>query len=182
MPSKEKGFAAPHSELNLPGLEHEILKFWKEQRVVERSLEPATGEASDRSAFVFNDGPPFATGLPHYGHLLAGTIKDVIPRYQFMKGHQVERRFGWDCHGLPIESLVEEELDVHGRAEIEAHRACPPSMSIAARTSSAFTREWEQVVTRMGRWVDFENDYKTMDRSFMEIRVVGLSPTLGQGA
>ena len=167
MPSKEKGFAAPHSELDLPDLEHEILKFWKEQRVVERSLAPANGEASGRTAFVFNDGPPFATGLPHYGHLLAGTIKDVIPRYQFMKGHQVERRFGWDCHGLPIESLVEEELDVHGRAEIEA-LGVPAFNDHCRKNVLRFTREWEQVVTRMGRWVDFENDYKTMDRSFME--------------
>jgi isoleucyl-tRNA synthetase len=167
MPRKEKSFAAPQSELDLPGLEHEILKFWKEQRVVERSLAPAAHGVAERPAFVFNDGPPFATGLPHYGHLLAGTIKDVIPRYQSMKGYQVERRFGWDCHGLPIESLVEEELNVHGRAEIEA-LGVPAFNDHCRKNVLRFTREWEQVVTRMGRWVDFENDYKTMDRSFME--------------
>jgi isoleucyl-tRNA synthetase len=167
MPSNDKSFAAPNPELDLPGLEHEILKFWKEQRVVERSLAPASGEGLDRPAFVFNDGPPFATGLPHYGHLLAGTIKDVIPRYQSMRGYQVERRFGWDCHGLPIESLVEEELNVHGRAEIEA-LGVPAFNEHCRKNVLRFTREWEQVVTRMGRWVDFENDYKTMDRSFME--------------
>ena len=167
MPSQEKSFSAPPSELDLPRLEHEILKFWKEQKVVERSMEPEGKDAAERPAFVFNDGPPFATGLPHYGHLLAGTIKDVIPRYQSMKGYQVERRFGWDCHGLPIESLVEEELDVHGRAEIEA-LGVPAFNEHCRKNVLRFTREWEQVVTRMGRWVDFENDYKTMDRSFME--------------
>ena len=162
-PKNDTAFAPPPAELDLPRLERETLEFWERDRVVERSLDPG----SDRPAFVFYDGPPFATGLPHYGHLLAGTIKDVIPRYQYMRGHRVERRFGWDCHGLPIESLVEQELGLNGRVEIE-------ELGVAAfndhcrKNVLRFTREWEQVVTRMGRWVDFENDYKTMDASFME--------------
>jgi isoleucyl-tRNA synthetase len=116
---------------------------------------------------VFYDGPPFATGLPHYGHLLAGTIKDIVPRFWCMRGYQVERRFGWDCHGLPIESLVESELGLHGKADIEAYGV--PRFNAACRAGVLrFTAEWERVVQRMGRWVDFRNDYKTMDFSFME--------------
>src|SRR5690606_28489836 len=122
---------------------------------------------SDRPAFVFYDGPPFATGLPHYGHILPGTIKDIVPRYQTMLGYAVERRFGWDCHGLPIESLVENELGVHGKAEIEAYGI--DKFNAACRAGVLrFTKEWQTTVRRMARWVDFENDYKTMDPSFME--------------
>src|SRR5690606_12767111 len=108
-----------------------------------------------------------ATGLPHYGHLLAGTIKDIVPRYWSMRGYGVERRFGWDCHGLPIETLVEDRIGVHGRAEIEAYGV--PEFNAACRAGVLeFTAEWEAVVKRMGRWVDFRNDYKTMDPTFME--------------
>ena len=114
---------APPASFDLPALEESILQFWQDNEVEARSLrqgaEAARGDG--RTSFAFYDGPPFATGLPHYGHLLAGTIKDVVPRYQAMRGHPVERRFGWDCHGLPIESLVENELDIHGSADIEAY-------------------------------------------------------------
>ena len=106
MPSST--FAAPPAQLDLPGLEKAILDLWRAHDVEGRSLRTTTRpDGSPRPAFVFYDGPPFATGLPHYGHLLAGTIKDIIPRFWCMRGYQVERRFGWDCHGLPIESLVE---------------------------------------------------------------------------
>ncbi|MEZ4430221.1 MAG: isoleucine--tRNA ligase [Nannocystaceae bacterium] len=164
-------FRAPASRLDLPAVEQEILEIWRSRMVEERSLrgERGAGAATQEDAphYVFYDGPPFATGLPHYGHLLAGTIKDVVPRYWFMRGYQVERRFGWDCHGLPIESLVESELGVHGRAEIEAYGV--PKFNAACRAGVLrFTSEWETVVKRMGRWVDFENDYKTMDLGFME--------------
>jgi isoleucyl-tRNA synthetase len=158
------GFSAPPAQLDLPGLETEILALWREKDVEGRSLRPTRPEAP---AYVFYDGPPFATGLPHYGHLLAGTIKDIVPRYWCMNGYWVERRFGWDCHGLPIESLVEDELDVHGKAEIE--RLGVPKFNAACRAGVLrFTAEWEAIVKRMGRWVDFENDYKTMDTTFME--------------
>ena len=154
--------AAP-DVLDLPGIEQAVLAHWRDAGTEAASLH----DAGDRPTFVFYDGPPFATGLPHYGHLLAGTIKDIVPRFWAMRGYHVERRFGWDCHGLPIESLVEKELGVHGRGEIEALGV--PKFNAACRAGVLrFTKEWEQVVKRMGRWVDFDNDYKTMDRSFME--------------
>ncbi|MBK7825175.1 isoleucine--tRNA ligase [Nannocystis sp.] len=161
-------FAAPPAQLDLPALEMATLDLWRARDIEGRSLRTTTrADGSARPAFVFYDGPPFATGLPHYGHLLAGTIKDIVPRYWFMRGYQVERRFGWDCHGLPIESLVEAELGLHGKADIEAHGV--PRFNAACRAGVLrFTAEWERVVQRMGRWVDFRNDYKTMDFSFME--------------
>ena len=152
----------PPAKLELPKLEEEILELWKRHDTDGRSLTSKGNEP-----YVFYDGPPFATGLPHYGHLLAGTIKDVVPRYWAMRGHDVERRFGWDCHGLPIESLIEGELGLSGKAEIEAYGI--PKFNDACRGSVArYTREWEQTVRRMGRWVDFENEYRTMDPTFME--------------
>ncbi len=144
-------------------VEKEILSLWQEQGTFEKSLEARKGAEE----FVFYDGPPFATGLPHYGHLLAGTIKDIIPRYQTMRGKYVDRRFGWDCHGLPIEYEVEQALEINGKTEIEDlgvdvfNEKC---RSIVLR----YTKEWRQTVTRMGRWVDFDDDYKTMDPSYME--------------
>jgi isoleucyl-tRNA synthetase len=167
-PMPSSTFAAPPAQLDLPGQEKAILDLWRARDVEGRSLRTTTRpDGSARPAFVFYDGPPFATGLPHYGHLLAGTIKDIIPRFWCMRGYQVERRFGWDCHGLPIESLVESELGLHGKADIEAHGV--PRFNAACRAGVLrFTAEWERVVQRMGRWVDFRNDYKTMDFSFME--------------
>jgi isoleucyl-tRNA synthetase len=156
-------FSSPPAKLDLPALEREILELWQDNGVEERSLR----SDPDKPAYVFYDGPPFATGTPHYGHLLAGTIKDLVPRYWAMRGHHVERRFGWDCHGLPIESLVEKQLGVHGRGEIEALGV--PAFNAACRAGVLkYTKEWETVVKRVGRWVDFENDYKTMDPTFME--------------
>ncbi|MDA0991424.1 MAG: isoleucine--tRNA ligase, partial [Verrucomicrobia bacterium] len=120
-----------------------------------------------RPEFVFYDGPPFATGLPHYGHMLPGTIKDIVPRYQTMRGKFVDRRFGWDCHGLPVEYEVEQDLGISGKTDIETmgvdvfNERC---RSIVLR----YTEEWRATVTRMGRWVDFDRDYKTMDPSYME--------------
>lgn len=146
-----------------PEMEREILALWKQEQTFAKSLELR----KNGPEFVFYDGPPFATGLPHYGHLLAGTIKDVIPRYQAMRGHYVDRRFGWDCHGLPVEYEVEQDLNISGKTEIETlgvdvfNERC---RSIVLR----YTQEWEAIVTRMGRWVDFERDYKTMDPTYME--------------
>jgi isoleucyl-tRNA synthetase len=164
MPSapRKSTLKAPLAEFQLPRLEEEILGLWERQATEKRSLAPRK-----QKAFVFYDGPPFATGLPHYGHLLAGTIKDIVPRYWAMRGHDVERRFGWDCHGLPIESLTENELGLHSKADIEAYGV--PKFNAACRAGVLrYTKEWERTVKRMGRWVDFENDYKTMDASFME--------------
>ena len=151
------------SRTPLPEEEKRVLRFWKENRIFEKSLENRRGARE----FVFYDGPPFATGLPHYGHLLAGTIKDIVPRYQTMRGFRVERRFGWDCHGLPVEYEVEQDLSISGKRDIEKmgvavfNERC---RSIVLR----YTSEWRDIVTRMGRWVDFDNDYKTMDPSYME--------------
>lgn len=143
--------------------EERILKFWNENAVFQASLK----QREKAKAFTFYDGPPFATGLPHYGHLLAGTIKDVVPRYKTMKGFYVSRRFGWDCHGLPVEQEIEKGFDLSGAKSIEAFgigKFNEECRKIVLR----YTEEWKQVVSRMGRWVDFERTYKTMDLSFME--------------
>ena len=117
--------------------------------------------------FVFYDGPPFANGLPHYGHLLTGYVKDVVPRYRTMRGQRVERRFGWDCHGLPAETEAEKELGVSGRGPITEYGIA--RFNEHCRTSVLrYTKEWERYVTRQARWVDFANDYKTMDITYME--------------
>ena len=146
-----------------PLREERILRLWKQGRFFERSLEQRAG----CPLFSFYDGPPFATGLPHYGHLLAGTIKDVIPRYKAMKGFYVPRRFGWDCHGLPVENEIEKAQELSGANAIEAFgvgRFNEECRKIVLR----YTAEWEQSVDRMGRWVNFSNAYRTMDRPFME--------------
>ncbi|MCG8333444.1 MAG: class I tRNA ligase family protein, partial [Proteobacteria bacterium] len=109
-------FKTIKSKVEFPKIEEEILDFWDENRIFFKSLEPK----SEGKTFFFYDGPPFATGLPHYGHLIASTIKDVVPRYQTMLGNSVERRFGWDCHGLPVEFEVEKELGLKGSADIES--------------------------------------------------------------
>ncbi len=160
-------FRSPPQQLKLPAVEHEILELWASRDIEGRSLRDQRKDGGQRPEFVFYDGPPFATGLPHYGHLLAGTIKDIVPRFWYMRGYRVQRRFGWDCHGLPIESLIENELGIHGKAAIEELGV--PKFNAACRAGVLrFTQEWETVVRRMGRWVDFRNDYKTMDTSFME--------------
>ncbi|MGL9732904.1 MAG: class I tRNA ligase family protein [Wolbachia sp.] len=144
-------------------LEKEIIKFWQESKIFERSVE----ERSKDNCFVFYDGPPFANGLPHYGHLLTGFIKDAFARYQTILQKRVERRFGWDCHGLPAEMSAEKELGISGRTEIE--RFGIEKFNNHCRTSvMKFSSEWEKYVNRQARWVDFHNDYKTMDKSFME--------------
>jgi len=148
---------------SFPAREERILQFWNEENIFEKSLEARKG----KSLFSFYDGPPFATGLPHYGHLLAGTIKDVIPRYKTMQGYFVPRRFGWDCHGLPVENEIEKAKELSGAPEIENFgigKFNEECRSIVLR----YTEEWKTTVDRMGRWVDFEKTYKTMDPSFME--------------
>jgi isoleucyl-tRNA synthetase len=151
------------AKVSFPTMEEKVLAFWKENRIFEKSLSQREGAEE----FVFYDGPPFATGLPHYGHFIPSTVKDVIPRYQTMKGRLVDRRFGWDCHGLPVEFEMEKELGISGKKQIEEfgvarfNEAC---RSIVLR----YTKEWRKVITRLGRWVDFDHDYKTMDPDYME--------------
>jgi isoleucyl-tRNA synthetase len=117
---------------------------------------------------VFYDGPPFATGLPHYGHILGSVIKDVIPRYQTMKGFRVRRRWGWDCHGLPIENLVEKELEISGKKQIEEKLGVEKFNETCRSKVLMYTKEWKKMVDRIGRWVEFDNSYKTMDSTYME--------------
>ncbi len=156
-------FSEISSKVSFPAMEEEVIKLWQEQGTFKKSLKIREGGKE----FVFYDGPPFATGLPHYGHLLAGTIKDIIPRYQAMRGHYVSRRFGWDCHGLPIEALAQEALGLAGAPAIQ--EAGVDVFNEQCRSMvTTYVEEWEKTVTRMGRWVDFENDYKTMDKTFME--------------
>lgn len=151
------------NKISFPELEEQILQFWEEAKTFQRSLDQRKGAKE----YVFYDGPPFATGLPHYGHLLAGTIKDIVPRYQTMRGYYVERRFGWDCHGLPIEALAQEQLGLAGTAAIR-ERGIDVFNETCRSLVQRYASEWRKTVTRMGRWVDFDNDYKTMDLSFME--------------
>ncbi len=161
---------------SFPALERGILKYWQEEDIFKRSIharsnrdgDPLDGTGSSTgSGFHFYDGPPFATGLPHYGHLLAGTIKDVIPRFQTMRGKHVQRRFGWDCHGVPVEYEIEKEHGIKGKQDIEA-------MGVAAfnklcrNAVQRYTKEWRTTVERMGRWVDMDWDYRTMDSDYME--------------
>ena len=143
--------------------EKEVLDFWTQEKIFQKSLE----NRREGKCFVFYDGPPFATGLPHYGHLLAGTIKDVIPRYKTMKGYYVPRRFGWDCHGLPIEQEIEKENNSTGAKIIEEHGIAHFNES-CRKIVLRYSKEWKETVLRMGRWVDFDQTYRTMDISFME--------------
>jgi isoleucyl-tRNA synthetase len=164
---------------NLPEVERAVLDYWASDKTFVASVEarPAGNAASAGSAgvagtdganeYVFYDGPPFANGLPHYGHLLTGYVKDVVPRYQTMRGRRVERRFGWDCHGLPAEVEAEKQLGISTKAEIlelgvdRFNAACRDSVL-------RYTQDWERYVSRQARWVDFANDYKTLDVSYME--------------
>lgn len=156
-------YKAVDQKSNFPKMEEKILQFWEENKIFQKSIDKSEGAEE----FVFYDGPPFATGLPHFGHLVPGTIKDIIPRYQTMKGKKVQRRFGWDCHGLPVEYEMEKELKISGKKEIEDfgiakfNESC---RSIVLR----YTSQWRKTITRMGRWVDFDHDYKTMEPNYME--------------
>jgi isoleucyl-tRNA synthetase len=150
-------------QADFPAFEEQVLRLWREVDAFQESNRRRTKQ----EAYVFYDGPPFATGTPHYGHLLAGTIKDIVPRYWNMRGHPVERRFGWDCHGLPIEALAQEAMGLSGRTDIIQHGI--GSFNEQCRSMVLkYVEEWRKTVTRMGRWVDFDNDYKTMDITFME--------------
>lgn len=143
--------------------EEKVLDFWQKNDIFKKSVD--IRPQNDR--YVLYDGPPFATGLPHYGHILSSVIKDLVPRYFTMKGKKVERRWGWDCHGLPIETLVEKELQISGKKEIE-ERGIELFNKTARSMVLGYTEQWKQMVDRIGRWVDFDNSYKTMDTTYME--------------
>ena len=148
---------------SFPKMENSILTQWKEKDIFKKSLD----QTKDSEPYIFYDGPPFATGLPHHGHLVGSILKDIVPRYFTMKGKYVERRFGWDCHGLPIEHEIDKQLGMSAQdavKELGIKKYNDECRGIVQR----YTSEWEKTISRIGRWVDFENDYKTMDLSFME--------------
>jgi isoleucyl-tRNA synthetase len=143
--------------------EEKILQFWRDNKIFEKSL----AKDAPNGDFVFYDGPPFATGLPHYGHILPGTVKDIIPRYQTMRGKKVARKWGWDCHGLPIENLVEKELGLKSKKDIEEF-GVENFNNKAKGLVMRYADDWKKIIPRTGRWADMENDYKTMDTSYTE--------------
>lgn len=146
--------------------EEEVLKFWNKENIFEQSVAKPAGQENPEE-FTFYDGPPFATGLPHYGHLLQSFVKDAVPRYKTMRGYRVERQWGWDCHGLPIENLIEKELKLSGRDSILEYGV--KNFNDACRGKIfEYAEEWEKIVPRIGRWVDMKNAYKTMDTDYME--------------
>ncbi len=154
----------PH--VDLPGLDQRILAFWDEVDAFTTQVEQRPAD----SEYTFYDGPPFATGTPHYGHLLQAVVKDMVPRYWAMRGHRIERRFGWDTHGLPVEMEVEKELGVSGPRQVAALGIDTYNEACRAKVEATTARggEWETITRRIGRWIDFDDDYKTMDADFME--------------
>jgi len=168
--SKNKKHYYPEANQNVDfsKMEEEVLKFWNENNIFEKSIEQRENKDKNKEEeFVFYDGPPFANGLPHYGHLLTGYTKDAFARYQTMNGKKVDRRFGWDCHGLPAEMGVEKESGISGKQAIEEY-GIKNFNNLCKESVLRYTNEWKSYVARMGRWVDFDGGYKTMDNTYME--------------
>ena len=152
---------------DLPAVEGDVLAYWQADGTFVASVEARPAGQDGSNEFVFYDGPPFANGLPHYGHLLTGYVKDIVPRYQTMRGKRVERRFGWDTHGLPAELEATRQLDIKTADEI--HEMGIDVFNDACRTSvMKYSGDWQDYVTRQARWVDFEHDYKTLNADYME--------------
>ncbi|MDN5769006.1 MAG: class I tRNA ligase family protein, partial [Humibacillus sp.] len=155
------------SNPRFPEIEQRVLKYWDTDGTFIASVENRDAGTDGDNEFVFYDGPPFANGLPHYGHLLTGYVKDIVPRYQTMRGRRVERRFGWDTHGLPAELEAQRQLGLKTKQDIldlgidQFNEACRSSVL-------KYTGEWREYVTRQARWVDFDHDYKTLDPGYME--------------
>jgi len=156
----EPADSAPFSFVEM---EHDILKLWQDTDAFQQSLTNTQG----KKPYIFYDGPPFATGLPHHGHLVASTIKDVVPRYWTMKGRYVMRRFGWDCHGLPVEHEIDKQLGMSAQDAVEKLGVAGYNNECRAIVQR-YVKEWRHTITRIGRWIDFDNDYKTMDAWYME--------------
>lgn len=152
-----------NEKTSFPQMEENVLNFWNESKTFEKSLD----KEAPCGDYVFYDGPPFATGTPHYGHLVGSIMKDVIPRYQTMRGFHVDRKWGWDCHGLPIENIVEKELGTKTKKEIEELGIAKFNDLCRARVST-YIDDWKKVISRLGRWADMENSYRTMDLNYME--------------
>ena len=160
---KSAAYNARQASPDFAAIERDILAYWEKERAFEKSID----NRDEAQSYVFYDGPPFANGLPHYGHLLTGYVKDSVARYQTMRGQKVERRFGWDCHGLPAEMGAEKELGISGRKQITDY-GIDKFNDTCRESVMQFAGQWEEYVTRQGRWVDFQKGYKTMDRSYME--------------
>ena len=154
---------AENSKSKFAEREEAILEFWRLEKIFAKTL----SKPSPKGEFIFYDGPPFATGLPHYGHILAGTIKDVIPRYKTMQGYHVPRRWGWDCHGLPVENIVEKELNLGTKKDIVSY-GIDKFNEAASQRVLRFAFDWKKIVPRMGRFVDMDDDYRTMDTTYTE--------------
>ncbi|NTV40894.1 MAG: class I tRNA ligase family protein, partial [Candidatus Moranbacteria bacterium] len=148
---------------SFPKMEEEILKFWSEEKIFEKTLE----KTKDGKPYTFYDGPPFATGTPHHGHIVGSVMKDVVPRFWTMKGRHVERKWGWDCHGLPIENIVEKELGFKHKKDIEQYGVDKFNEFCRSKVLG-YVDDWKKVINRLGRWADMENAYKTMDLKYME--------------
>lgn len=156
--------AAPTNEsFSFVESERSVLKFWNEKQIFKKSLE----KTKSGKNYIFYDGPPFATGLPHHGHIVASTLKDIVPRYFTMKGFYVDRRFGWDCHGLPIEQEIDKKFGMSA-SDFVAANGVKKYNDECRGIVDRYVNEWEKTISRLGRWVDFQNDYKTMDINFME--------------
>src|SRR5215469_992908 len=156
-------FAKVPSELDFPKEEQGILRFWKEHRIFEKTLE----RPAPRGNFIFFEGPPTANGTPHNGHVLTRVVKDLFPRYKTMRGWRVPRKAGWDTHGLPVEVEVEKELRLHGKAAIEAY-GVEPFVRKCIESVFRYTREWEQLTDRVAFWADLREAYVTYHRSYVE--------------
>jgi len=181
---ESSGGQAPYPEVeaqpHFPDIEKRVLARWSERDVFRRSIAVRpTGERGSNE-FVFYDGPPFANGLPHYGHLITSYIKDIVPRFQTMRGRRVDRRFGWDCHGLPAEMEAERELEVSGRANIIEFGIANFNDHCRASVMK-YTKDWQRYVNRAARWVDFDNDYKTLDLPYMESLIWALKQLWERG-
>ncbi|MEY3537733.1 MAG: hypothetical protein RL645_547 [Actinomycetota bacterium] len=163
---------------SFPAVEQSILNFWAKDNTFQTSIDQRKN--ADAPEFVFYDGPPFANGLPHYGHLLTGYVKDAIPRFKTMQGYRVDRRFGWDTHGLPAEVEAERQLGISGRPEIEKYGI--DKFNAYCKTSVLkYTEDWRAYVTRQARWVDFDNDYKTLDKNYTESVLWAFKQLHGKG-
>ncbi len=170
-------FKAVSSQVDLPKLEEEVTQFWKENKIFEKSIE----SRDVKDSYVFVDGPPFVSGLPHYGHLLTSIAKDLIPRYQTMNGKRVRRVWGWDCHGLPVEDKVNKQLGIKSSAQLEEEFGIEKYIQECRNYVNGTTNEWRWYVDKIGRWVDMDHPYRTMDVEFMESVIWGFKQIWDKG-
>ncbi|MEP7126059.1 MAG: class I tRNA ligase family protein, partial [Byssovorax sp.] len=166
-PKKTPVFSAVRSELDFPGDESRILAYWKSHGIFKKTLTAATRSTGpSKGTFVFYEGPPTANGMPHNGHVLTRSVKDVFPRYQTMRGYDVPRKAGWDTHGLPVEVEVEKELGIHGKAAIEEY-GIKPFIAKCIDSVFRYTDAWEKLTDKIGFWVDLDTAYVTYHKSYV---------------